>query len=162
MLNSMSSPFLFLSMIQILLVCRQRVLPLGILFFHWSPRFLSPMPQRHPTMMPSHLLLMPSHSTSSFASEESCHLHASSPFPKTSSPNLYSPSPFPYLALPPLPTPSPNHLPLLPPNPHNNHPMTTHSKNLIFKPKHLYGATKHPFLLSLEPTCVSQAVCDPH
>ncbi|KAI4305008.1 hypothetical protein L6164_028399 [Bauhinia variegata] len=48
------------------------------------------------------------------------------------------------------------------PNPTNTHPMTTRSKNNIFKPKRIFHSTKQPLLESLEPTCVSQALKIPH
>uniref|UniRef100_A0A5B7AA01 Reverse transcriptase Ty1/copia-type domain-containing protein n=1 Tax=Davidia involucrata TaxID=16924 RepID=A0A5B7AA01_DAVIN len=43
-----------------------------------------------------------------------------------------------------------------------NHPMVTKSQNNIFKPKQIHVTTKHPLLSSLEPTCVSQNLKDPH
>ena len=40
--------------------------------------------------------------------------------------------------------------------------MTTRSMNQIFKPKQLHTVTKHPLPETIEPTCVSQAVSEPH
>lgn len=42
------------------------------------------------------------------------------------------------------------------------HSMTTRSMNQIFKPKQLNTITKHPLPQSIEPTCVTQALFDPH
>lgn len=39
--------------------------------------------------------------------------------------------------------------------------MTTRSMNNIYKPKQMHVVTKHPLPLSLEPTCVSQAISEP-
>ncbi|GLT58591.1 hypothetical protein SLA2020_314700 [Shorea laevis] len=40
--------------------------------------------------------------------------------------------------------------------------MVTRSQNMIFKPKHLFLATKSPPIELVEPTCVSQALKDPN
>jgi histone deacetylase 1/2 len=42
------------------------------------------------------------------------------------------------------------------------HQMTTRSMNKIFKPKQLNSATKHLMPYTIEPTCVSQVVSEPH
>lgn len=42
------------------------------------------------------------------------------------------------------------------------HKMTTNSMNKIYKPKQFHTVTKHPLLVPIEPTCVSQAVLQPH
>ncbi|XP_042962629.1 uncharacterized mitochondrial protein AtMg00820-like [Carya illinoinensis] len=40
--------------------------------------------------------------------------------------------------------------------------MTTRSMNQIYKPKQLHSVTKHPLPETIEPTCVSQAISEPH
>ena len=40
--------------------------------------------------------------------------------------------------------------------------MVTRSQNNIFKPKQLNTITKHPPAVFIEPTCVSQALSEPH
>jgi len=40
--------------------------------------------------------------------------------------------------------------------------MTTRSMNQIFKPKQIHTVTKHPLPQTIEPTCVSQAITQPH
>ncbi|GKV49633.1 hypothetical protein SLEP1_g56374 [Rubroshorea leprosula] len=49
-----------------------------------------------------------------------------------------------------------------PPPPIRTHPMVTHSQNNIFKPKTLHHATMASPLPSPKPTCVPQAIKDPH
>ena len=51
-----------------------------------------------------------------------------------------------------------------PPLPHFHriHTMTTRSMNNIHKPKQFNSVTKHPLPPTIEPTCVGQALCEPH
>ncbi|RVW30525.1 Retrovirus-related Pol polyprotein from transposon RE2 [Vitis vinifera] len=51
--------------------------------------------------------------------------------------------------------------PPLPPS-HRIHTMTTRSMNNIHKPKQFNSVTKHPLLPTIEPTCVGQALREPH
>lgn len=70
--------------------------------------------------------------------------------PLLSSPSLLSIS----QPLVPIPPPQPP-----PPSKPSTHPMTNKSKNNIFKPKCLYQTSiTHPLPVSLEPTCISQAI----
>ena len=46
--------------------------------------------------------------------------------------------------------------------PQRTHSMVTRSMNQIYKPKQLHAVTKHPIPHSIEPSCVSQALRDPH
>jgi histone deacetylase 1/2 len=46
-------------------------------------------------------------------------------------------------------------------NPSHTHSMITRSMNNIYKPKQLHSVSKHPIPPAIEPTCVSQAICDP-
>ncbi|GFY82736.1 hypothetical protein Acr_02g0009760 [Actinidia rufa] len=72
--------------------------------------------------------------------------------------NLSSPSSPDLSTLPPS-SPSPPPPPLPPPVP--THPMITRAKNNIFKPRQLNVTTKHPLPVTLEPSCVSQALQHP-
>ena len=40
--------------------------------------------------------------------------------------------------------------------------MVTRSMNQIYKPKKLHAVTKYPIPHTIEPSCVSQALHDPH
>ena len=40
--------------------------------------------------------------------------------------------------------------------------MVTRSINQIYKPKQFHVVTKHPITHAIEPSCVRQALCDPH
>lgn len=46
--------------------------------------------------------------------------------------------------------------------PQRTHSMVTESMNQIYKPKQFHAVTKHPIPHTIEPSCVSQALCDPH
>lgn len=58
--------------------------------------------------------------------------------------------------------PSPVHPNPLPTDPTHTHNMTTRSQNNIFKPKHINVTTRHKLPEPIEPTCVSQAIREPH
>jgi hypothetical protein len=81
-------------------------------------------------------------------------VHSCQPSPPCADPSS-SPA---YPSLPsPSPSPTPNPpSPLIP-----HHPMITRSKNHIFKPRQLNLTTKHPLPVTLEPSCVSQALQHP-
>ena len=49
-----------------------------------------------------------------------------------------------------------------PPPSHRIHTMTTRSMNNIHKPKQFNSVAKHPPPPTIEPTCVGQALRDPH
>ena len=49
-----------------------------------------------------------------------------------------------------------------PPPSHRIHTMTTRSMNNIHEPKQFNSVTKHPLPPTIEPTCVGQALHEPH
>jgi len=63
---------------------------------------------------------------------------------------------------PPLPNPIVSSLiPSINPL-HRAHTMTTRSMNQLFRPKQIHTVSKHPIPQTIEPTCVSQAITQPH
>ncbi|GKV50484.1 hypothetical protein SLEP1_g57186 [Rubroshorea leprosula] len=74
----------------------------------------------------------------------------------TASPSLPTHSPEPLIE--PIPQPQP----LLPPEPIRTHPMLTHSRNNIFKPKLIHQAISTSPVPICEPICVTQALKDPN
>ena len=127
-----------------------------------SPMLLTPLPQPPP---------VPTRGNAIFASSPgNCLESSSSPFRDLQSLNscpnsspshehLHSNS---NSHTNPLSTAINHHSEPPPPPSHRIHTMTTRSMNNIHKPKQFNSVTKHPLPPTIEPTCVGQALREPH